>query len=122
MVRIMKIAAAQAAAKLAGLAHLDPRGIATEADIHGMCDGAQCLRVLDDSGGDAVVIVRTINGVRWIEAAAGQGGQNLAHAIDDAMHAIGGGPVVFQTKRLGLVKRAEQRGYKVTGYIMRRDQ
>lgn len=117
MADIRVIAPSAAAERLRGLANLDPRGIATEADIPAMCAGAVCLEV-GEGDGSAVVVVRELAGVKWIEAAAGKGGHDLCALIDAA---TGPGPVAFQTKRRGLKRRAEKLGYHVAGYIMRRD-
>ena len=86
-----------------------------------MCQAGECLAVTAGNG-SAVIVVTRANGVTWIEAAAGEGGADLTKAIDDAMRHIGAGVVAFQTKRRGLVARCERLGYRVAGYIMRRDE
>lgn len=120
MALVRRVTWQEAAARLAGLARLDPRGLATEADTPGMCQAGECFEVSDASGA-AVVVVRLVGGAAWIDAAGGGGGLDLVHAIDDAMTAAGVRSVGFQTQRRGLVRRAIRRGYHVAGYIMRRD-
>lgn len=110
----------EAARRLAGLAELDPRGMATEAAIPAMCQTGLSFEVSDSSGA-AVVVVRMENGVAWIDAAGGGGGADLCPAIDAAVAGLPCNSVAFQTKRRGLVRRAEKLGYHVAGYIMRRD-
>lgn len=111
-----------AAARLAGVSKLDPRGMASEADIPGMCQAGLCLEVADDSGA-AVLVVRLDNagGVAWVDAAGGGGGRDLCGAIDAALSDMPINAIAFQTKRPGLVRRAKRAGYYVAGYIMRRD-
>jgi hypothetical protein len=120
MTAIERIHPSEAAEALAGLAGLDPRGMVTEADIPAMCEHGTCLRVTEGSS-SAVVVVCERNGVSWIEAAAGDGPDDLTRAIDDALIAAGARALAFQTARPGLVRRAKRLGYRVTGYIMRRD-
>ena len=118
---VRPIPAAQAAQALAAMAHLDPRGLATPADVAQACQDCEALEVLDGQGGRAVVLVAKANGMHWIEAAAGEGGANLCATITEALDASGARSIGFQTKRRGLVRRAERLGYRVCGYIMRRD-
>ena len=111
----------EAAQRLQGLEYLDPRGLATAADIAPMCQAAtHCFRVAD-AVGDAVIVVHLQNRVAWIEAAAGGGGDNLCRAIDAVVGALDADAIAFQTARPGLVRRAKQLGYSVAGHIMRRD-
>ena len=117
--RVVTLTPDAAAARLAGLAGLDPRGMATEADTLAMCQSGLCLEVSDPTGA-AVIVVEVVNGVAWINAAGGGGGQNLCPAINAAVAGLGATSVGFQTQRRGLVRRAERLGYHVAGYILRR--
>lgn len=116
---VRAITPGEAAARLSGLHVADPRGMATDADTRAMCAAGVCFEVRDDSGA-AVVVVHERGGVHWIDAAGGGGGRDLAGAIDQALIAAGARSIAFQTKRPGLVRRAQRQGYKVAGYIMRR--
>lgn len=120
MATVRRIEPDEAARRLAGLAGMDPRGTSTEADILPMCQAGACVEV-SDAQGAAVVVLQSVNGVAWINIAGGGGGANLCPAIDAAAASIGAAAVAFQTKRPGLVRRAESLGYHVAGYIMRRD-
>lgn len=113
------LTADEAARRLAGCEQLDPRGLCTPGDIAAMCINGQCFE-LRDAVGAAVVVVTVCNGVHWIDAAAGGGGDDLCRYIDAAVVALGATEIGFQTKRRGLVQRAERFGYSVAGYIMRR--
>lgn len=112
----------EAAQALSGLGHLDPSGRCTEGGLRAMCEASRCVQVTDGHGGLAVVVYELDEGgTAWVCAAVGQGGRDLTAAIDDAMRSLGARAVAFQTKRRGLVRRAERLGYALTGYIMRRD-
>lgn len=117
---VRAITPSDAAARLAGLHVADPRGMATGDDTLAMCKAGTCFE-LSDGCGLAVVVVHERNGVHWVDAAGGSGGRDLAGAIDHVLTAAGARSIAFQTKRLGLVRRAQRQGYKVAGYIMRRD-
>lgn len=118
-VRVRMLNPRHAAARLAGLAELDPRGMATEADTPGMCQAGLCVEV-EQGDGSAVVVIRLENGVAWIDAAAGSGGVDLCSAINQAAEELPATSIAFQTRRPGLVKRAQSLGYEITGYILRR--
>ncbi len=85
-----------------------------------MCAAGDCFELSDESGA-AVVVVTVRNGIHWIDAAGGGGGRDLAGAIDATLAAAGARVIGFQTARPGLVRRAKRQGYRVAGYIMRRD-
>jgi len=121
MATVRAVTPAEAAQALAGLSALDPRGLCREADLLPMCQAAaHCLSV-EDKTGRALIVVNVVNGVHWIEAAGGGGGDNLCPFIDAAMDNLGAVSVGFQTMRPGLVKRAHQLGYRTAGFILRRD-
>lgn len=111
----------QAAQALQGLEALDPRGLMQAADLLAMCRNSRCLQ-LDTEGGNAVVVVTERNGVVWVNAAAGSAPACLTSAITQALSESGARSIAFQTARPGLVRKAERLGYRVTGYIMRRDE
>lgn len=117
---VRRVDAATAAAALAGLERLDPRGLMTSADMVDACKAANCFQVEGDAKAFYVVGVR--NGVAWIEAAQGSGSIDLSAALDalicsqaDGLRAVG-----FSTARPGLVRKAQRRGYVVTGWILQK--
>lgn len=115
------IPAAAAAADLAGLHVLDPRGVMRAADVPGMCDRGQCFELAGD-GARAVYVVRVLGDVAWIDAAHGSGpaGVDLVAAIDAAVCAQASGlrRVALQTARPGMVRKLRRLGYAVNGWIM----
>lgn len=62
------------------------------------------------------------NGVAWIDAAKGTGATDwTAHLLPIIeAQAAGCKAVGFQTARRGLVKKARQQGYTVTGWILKK--
>ena len=122
MPTVRALDAATAARALAGMAHLDPRGIARDEDIPGMCEAGQCWHVSTPRGSAVIVTQRTASGVLWVDAAAGVGEDDMTAAIDEVLRHTGARSVGFQTKRRGLVRRAERLGFRVAGFILRRDQ
>lgn len=94
----------------------------TAADVAPACSAANCFEVIGDDAA-AVYVVAVRNGVAWIEAAAGRGSMDLTAALDalicgqsQGLQAVG-----FQTARLGLVRKAQRRGYRVAGWIMKKE-
>ena len=121
MARLRRIDAIEAAAGLAGLAHLDPSGRCMERDIPGICANSTCFEVADDNG-RAVVAVELVNGVLWVSMAGGGGGHDLCRPIDAVVSQVPGArAVAFQTQRRGLVRRGLRRGYRIAGYILKKD-
>lgn len=63
-------------------------------------------------------------GELWIEAAAGQGADNMtAHGlalIEGMAQGAGLGSVGFQTARPGLARKAIKQGYTVAGWILKK--
>lgn len=106
----------------ARLSELDPRGIWTPADLLAECEQSLCVGVTS-GGGQGVYAVQAQNGVAWVAAAAGEGadwtrlglGAIEAHAAGDCE------AVAFMTARRGLVLKASRLGYRVTGYVLRKE-
>ncbi len=112
----------EAAAKaLAGLSVRDARGLMTEADILPTCHYGRCLEVAGE-GGSAVVVLHEGNGVLWVEAVkAGGASAGLSEEIDTLLCGSGAKAIAFMTERRGLVRRAERRGYRIAGYVMKKE-
>ena len=87
-----------------------------------MCDRGECFAVESGANGRVVFVIERGPGGVFVTAAAGDGQANQTAAVDAALRQIAPGAATFQTKRRGLVRRAEKLGYRVAGYIMRRDQ
>lgn len=111
-----------AAQLLAGSAHLDPCGMATEQDTEAMTSAGQCFAVTSNTS-QAVYVVKVKNGVAWVSAMKGSGatpwGDILLPMIE--AQAKGCAAVGFQTTRRGGVKKAQAQGYRITGWIMKKD-
>lgn len=122
MIHVTPIAPAAAAADLAGLHGLDPRGVMRPADVAPMCQAGQCFELVGE-GARAVYVVRVLgDGVAWIDAAHGQAGPgvDLVEAIDAAVSAQAAGlrRVALQTARPGMVRKLRRLGYSVDGWIL----
>lgn len=115
------IAPDEAARRLAGCERLDPRGIATAADLVAMCQAGQCFAL--DGAADAVYVLRVVNGMVWVDAARGSGPVDLTAAIDQLVstQAAGLRGIALQTRRRGLVAKLQRRGYHVAGWIMKKE-
>lgn len=112
----------RAAQALAGCEALDPRGLCDRAGLLGMCEAGQCFE-LAGSAAQAVYVVSVRNGVCWVDALMGTGKTDMVALVDelltrqaDGLRAIG-----LQTARPGLVRKLQRHGYRVTGWVMRKD-
>lgn len=123
MIEATPIPASAAAARLAGLHELDPRGLMAADDVLPMCESGKCMALAGD-GVEAVYVLRVINGAVWIDAAAGQGGpHDLCELLDAVLtvQAQGMRHLAMQTARPGLVRKLKRQGWTVAGWIMRKD-
>lgn len=126
MIDVRPIPEHRAAQAFAGLAHLDPRGMATEEDMQRIGEGCECLRVVLWDGerpkGCGVMVMARANGVAWIEGASGWG-EGLTEAMHEVAKAWGKShgctSVGCQTKRRGLVARLQRAGWEPAGWIMK---
>ncbi len=110
-----------AARAMAGLSRRDARGLMTEADILPMCHYSRCVRV-SGAQGSAVLALQEQNGVLWVEAAQAEGETTrMTDLLDDVLSASDATSIAFMTQRRGLVRRALARGYRITGYVLKKD-
>ena len=118
---VRAIAADEAARRLAGCEHFDPRGICGPGDIAALCERGQCFAL--DGPCDAVYVLTVRNAVVWIDAAKGSGAVDVLATIDAVVTAQSEGlrAIALQTARPGMVKKLERRGFRVTGWILRKD-
>lgn len=95
-------------------------------NAHTVASGGQSFALHLDDGGALVFTVRAQNGVFWIDGAIGQagpGGDMTAQGLDfmEAMaKAAKSDSIGFATARAGLVKKAERQGYRVAGWILKK--
>ena len=93
--------------------------------VESMIQRGQCFVVGGDTGQVAAYVLQAQGPELWVMAAAG-GEQGtcvttaLTALIEAQARAHGFASVGFQTKRRGLVRKAEKLGYEVAGYIMRK--
>lgn len=117
---VQAIAPAAAARALAGMHRLDPRGVMDEADVQDLAERGQCFEL--GGAADAVYVVNVRNGVAWIDALKGTGPDLVAVVTELLEHqAEGCQALAFQTARPGLVRQAARHGWKVAGWIMRKE-
>jgi hypothetical protein len=119
--KVQRIQAHEAAAVLAGLDAMDPRGIMTPEDIVAMCEVGQCFRV---SGAvDAVYVIQVQNGVAWVDAAKKTGEGDACVGIEAVLvqQAKGLKSMATQTAHAGLVHKLKKQGWRITGWILKKD-
>lgn len=79
---------------------------------------------LSAEGGSGVFVVRKDGTQLWIQAAAGAAADDLTsiglEVIEEIARRAECVEVAFQTMRPGLVKKANQRGYQVAGWILKK--
>jgi hypothetical protein len=98
----------------------DPSGMSTPESL---AAAGQAFE-LSAAGGSGVFVV-TKKGTRlWIEAAAGAAADDLTamglELIEEMAQRAECIEVAFQTARPGLVRKANQRGYQVAGWILKK--
>ena len=98
----------------------DPQGTSTPETL---AAAGQAFE-LSAAGGSAVFVVTKKGAQLWIEAAAGHAADDLTavglELIEEMARQAGCTEVGFQTARPGLVKKANQRGYQVAGWILKK--
>lgn len=96
--------------------------MSTAADIEAMAHHGCCFALVSGQAG-AVYVFHVRNRVVWIDALKGNGDGDLVQLVDEAITAQAKGmqAIALQTKRPGLVKKLERRGYRVTGWVLRKE-
>lgn len=119
---VRAIAPASASLALAGCEDLDPRGLTSTADLEAMAQRGQCFEISGDQV-SAVYVLSVRNGVCWVDALKGCGSVDLVELVDGVLMAQAAGldAIALQTKRPGLVKKLQRHGYRVTGWVMRKE-
>lgn len=119
---VRPISAASAVARLGGVAALDPAGLTAGAEDLVRC--GQAFEV-DGEAGSAVFVVAVRNGCAFVVAAKGAGSIDMTTLLDRVITqgATNDGctSIAFQTARPGLVKKLTKRGFRVTGWILKKD-
>lgn len=80
--------------------------------------------ILQGDGGKLALALMPIARELWVQAAGGLGNSDLTRAglehTEERAAAGGFQSVGFQTRRKGLVKKAQAQGYQIDGYILRK--
>lgn len=121
-VSVGRIDPQRAAQALAGCEAIDPSGMCTRESLSALCAAGQCFEVKAGAA-QAVYVVSVCNGVCWVDALMGSGPADLVAMVDELLtsQAAGLRSIGLQTARPGLVRRALRRGYRVTGWVLRKD-
>ncbi len=111
-----------AAGLLAGCEHLDPSGKTNRHTLGDMARAGQCFAATAEHA-QAVYVVRVVNGIAWVDACKGSGPIDWSALLLNVIEkqAQGCASVAFQTKRPGLVRKAKRQGYRVAGWILKKD-
>ncbi len=119
---VRPIAAGEAARRLAGVAELDPSGVTSSADDlvrHGQAFA------IDAEAGSAVFVVVVRNGCAFVVAAKGEGQIDMTRVLDEVVTRgatnEGCKSIGLQTARPGLVRKLQKRGFRVTGWVMKKE-
>ena len=120
-IHLSRVDASTAAAILAGCHTLDPCGLTTARDIEAMTREGHCFAATAPNS-QAVYVIKVLNGTAWIDACKGFGAVDWSQTLLPIIEAQAKGcaAVAFQTKRRGLVRKAQKQGYQVAGYIMKK--
>lgn len=122
-VALSRLDPATAARLLAGIEARDPRGIAQSSDVLDTCTRGLCFAATLEGGAQMVYVLNVRNGQAWIAAAKGGGPADLTATLLPVieLQASELDSVAFQTARPGLVRKAQRQGYRVTGWILKKD-
>lgn len=121
---LSRLDAPTAARMLAGVERHDPLGVMTPADLAQLCERGLCFGV-EARGGQAVYVLHVDHaaGLVQVLAAKGAASPDLTMTVLPVIEAQCAGlrSIAFQTARPGLVRKARRQGYRVTGWILRKD-
>ncbi|HWP19772.1 MAG TPA: hypothetical protein VNO84_11635 [Burkholderiaceae bacterium] len=119
---VREIAPAAAAPLLAGMERLDPRGLMAPQDVERMAHDGRCFAVTGPRA-SAIYVLHVRNGCAWVAAARGEGDMDVTAVLDELMtqQAAGLDALACQTARPGLVRKLQRRGWRVTGWVLRKE-
>jgi hypothetical protein len=92
------------------------------ADLEAMTRTGRCFEIRGVQAG-AVYVLSVRNGVVWVDALKGGGELDLVDLVDGVItsQAAGLEAIALQTKRRGLVRKLQRHGYRITGWVMRKE-
>jgi len=107
--------------KLGDMTQLDPRGAMTMDDMRALVEGGRCFGM--SGAANAVWVLRDMGAVCWVDALRGAGSVDVTDIADRVIteQARGFEALAMQTARPGLRRKLERRGWRVTGWVMRKD-
>jgi len=119
---VREIAPQLAAQRLAGMEHLDPRGLTAPGEVAAMAGEGRCFEITGDAA-RAVYVLVVRNGCAWVQAARGEGRIDLTQLLDAVLteQAQGLQALACQTARPGLVRKLQRRGWRVSGWVLRKE-
>jgi hypothetical protein len=119
---VRRITPEEAAQRLAGVAARDPSGLTPNDDALARMGLAYSI---DCAAGSAVFVIAQRNGCAFVTAAQGSGDVDMTALLDHVvtLGATNDGckAIAFQTARPGLVRKLTRRGFKVTGWVLRKE-
>ncbi len=119
---VRPIGAAEAASRLQGVAERDPSGLARSAED--LTRNGQAFAI-DGDAGSAVFVVAVRSGCAFVVAAKGSGDIDMTDVLDRVITrgATNDGckSIAFQTARPGLVRKLTRKGFRVTGWVLKKD-
>lgn len=111
---------ADAVQAFAAVHSLDPRGTSTPESLAAVGPAF----ALHTTEGFGAFVVKKNGNQLWVEAAVGQSPDDLTDMgmaiVEEMARNAGCTEVAFQTARPGLVKKAKQHNYTVTGWILKK--
>ena len=115
------IDAARAARALAGIERFDPVGAMRPEGVEALCQAGECFELSGQV--HAVFVVRLVDGIAFVDAAQGSGDADVTEVLDAILtrQAQGLRAIALQTMRPGLVRKLQRRGYRVAGWILKKD-
>lgn len=118
--KLTEVSPAHAARCLEGLQALDPAGMVR--DAQDIVAGGRCFQLQGDRS-TAVYVLTVQNGVAWVQAAAGNGPIDWTAVLDETItqQAAGLRALGCQTARPGLVRRLQRRGWRISGWVLRKE-
>lgn len=121
---VRRLTPEHAARALHGVAKRDPRGITTQSDLERFAERGECFAISAPGGAQIAYLLSVENGQCWVQACQASGGFDFSDVLLPVLMEQARGvchSVAFQTARPGLVRKATRRGFRVVGWILKKD-
>lgn len=121
-IEVVRLTPAEAVKALAGVEKRDPRGITTAQDMQTCTQRGECFAIRVP-GAQLSYLLTVDNGQVWVQWAQASGPFDFEKVLSGVIEAQAKGcnSVAFQTGRRGLVRKAQRQGYRVTGWILKKE-